>query len=145
MRRVWGIPALFVLCGAVFAAGMAFGGTPAAAIAPFVAFVLLAALQSPLAFPRSIGAAEAQRRSASDGRPIVFWRPGCMYCIRLRMRLGRRARQLHWVNIWLDPDAAATVRAANEGNETVPTVLVADRPHTNPDPQWVRDQLSRTA
>ena len=121
---------------------MAFSGPPTAAIAPFVAFVLFAAVHSPLVFPRSIGLAEARRRSASDGRPVVFWRPGCMYCLRLRMRLGRSARQLHWVNIWLDPQAAAAVRAVNEGNETVPTLLVADRPHTNPDPAWVREQLS---
>jgi hypothetical protein len=54
-------------------------------------------------FPRSISAQEAQRRSAVDGRPVVFWRPGCKYCLRLRIRLGRSARQLHWVNIWRDP------------------------------------------
>ena len=34
------------------------------------------------------------------------------------------------------------MRAANDGNETVPTVVVAGRPHTNPDPEWVREQLS---
>jgi glutaredoxin len=92
-------------------------------------------------FPRSISAQEAQRRSAVDGRPVVFWRPGCKYCIRLRIRLGRSARQLHWVSIWRDPAGAAAVRAANDGNETVPTVVVAGQPHTNPDPDWVREQL----
>ncbi|MCI3272310.1 hypothetical protein [Streptomyces cylindrosporus] len=39
---------------------------------------------------------------------------------------------------------AAAVRAANDGNETVPTVVVAGRPHTNPDPEWVREQLSQS-
>lgn len=50
--------------------------------------------------------------------------------------------RLHWVNIWHDPAGAAAVRTANDGNETVPTVFVAGRPHTNPDSAWVREQLS---
>ena len=58
-----------------------------------------AGVHSPLLFPRSIGTLEAQRRSAVDGRPVVFWRPGCKYCIRLRIRLVRSARHLHSVNI----------------------------------------------
>lgn len=103
-------------------------------------FVLLAGVNSPLVFPRSISALEAQRRSAADGRPIVYWRPGCTYCLRLRLRLGTKARQLYWVDIWRDPAGAEAVRAANDGNETVPTVVVAGRPHTNPAPEWVREQ-----
>ncbi|GAA1936818.1 glutaredoxin domain-containing protein [Streptomyces durmitorensis] len=133
---------LFVLCGALVATGQAFSGSPGAAAAFVLVFALLAAVYSPLVFPRSISAAEARRRSAVDGRPVVFWRPGCTYCLRLRLRLGRGARQLHWVDIWRDPDGAATVREANDGNETVPTVVVAGRPHVNPDPAWVREQLS---
>jgi hypothetical protein len=27
----------------------------------------------------------------------------------------------------------------------VPTVVVAGQPHTNPDPEWVREQLSPSA
>lgn len=57
---------------------------------------------------------EAQRRSAVDGRPVVFWRPGCAYCMRLRVRLGRGSRQVYWVDIWRDPAGAAAVRAADE-------------------------------
>lgn len=136
---------LLVLCGSVLAAGLLFSGTPGAAGALLLVFVLLAGVNSPLIFPRSIGALEAQRRSTVDGRPVVFWRPGCKYCMRLRIRLGRSARQVHWVDIWRDPAGAAAVRAANGGNETVPTVIVAGQPHTNPDPAWVREQLSRSA
>ncbi len=133
---------LFGSCGSVVAAGLVGSGSPGAAAALLLVFVLLAGMHSPLMFPRSIGAPEALRRSAADGRPVVFWRPGCKYCIRLRIRLGRSAHQLHWVDIWSDPAGAAVVRAANDGNETVPTVLVAGRPHTNPDPAWVRGQLA---
>ncbi|MEV4925357.1 glutaredoxin domain-containing protein [Streptomyces roseoverticillatus] len=145
MMRAWILPILLVLCGSVLAVGLVFSGTPSTAAAVLLVFVLLAGVNSPLAFPRPIGALEAQRRSEADGRPVVFWRPGCKYCFRLRIRLGRSARQLHWVDIWRDPDGAAVVRAANNGNETVPTVIVAGRPHTNPDPAWVREQLARSA
>lgn len=136
---------LLVLCGSAVATVLTFEGSPGAAAALLMVFVVLAGVNSPLIFPRPIGAREAQRRSAVDGRPVVFWRPGCKYCIRLRIRLGRSARQLHWVNIWRDPAGAAAVRAANDSNETVPTVVVAGQPHTNPDPGWVREQLSSSA
>ncbi|MFD5432083.1 glutaredoxin domain-containing protein [Kitasatospora sp. NPDC127067] len=142
MMRVWMLPLLLVLGGVAVASGPALDGNGGAAALFLVPFVGLAAVNSPLVFPKSLGAAEAQRRSAADGRPVVYWRPGCKYCLRLRLRLGRSARRLHWVDIWSDPEAAAVVRAANDGNETVPTVVVDGRPHTNPDPAWVRGQLS---
>ncbi|MGW7287409.1 glutaredoxin domain-containing protein [Streptomyces sp. NPDC054847] len=145
MTRAWILPVLLVLCGSVVAAWQMFNGAPGSATGFLLVFVLLAGVNSPLVFPRSISAAEAQRRSAVDGRPVVYWRPGCTYCLRLRIRLGRGARRLHWVDIWRDPAGAAAVRAANDGNETVPTVVVAGRPHTNPDPAWVQEQLSRHA
>ncbi|MFF8945827.1 glutaredoxin domain-containing protein [Streptomyces sp. NPDC014864] len=145
MMRAWLLPLSLVLCGSVVAAGLASRGSSPGAVAVLLTFVLTAGVYSPLVFPRSIGAVEAQRLSAADGRPVVFWRPGCTYCLRLRFRLGRRARRLHWVNIWRDPAGAAVVRTANEGDETVPTVVVAGRPHVNPDPAWVRRQLSRSA
>lgn len=143
MTRAWMLPILLVLCGSGVATGMVLNGSPGAASALLLVFVLLASVNSPLMFPRPIGALEAQRRSAVDGRPVIFWRPGCKYCVRMRIRLGRAARQAHWVDIWRDPAGAAVVRAANDGNETVPTVVVAGRPHTNPDPAWVREQLSQ--
>ncbi|MFD7014634.1 glutaredoxin domain-containing protein [Streptomyces sp. NPDC059928] len=145
MMRAWILPVLLVLHGSVLAAGLIFMGTPGAAAAVLLVFILLAGVHSPLMFPRPIGALEAQRRSAIDGQPVVFWRPGCKYCVRLRIRLGRSARQVHWVDIWRDPAGAAEVRAANDGDETVPTVIVAGQPYTNPDPAWVRKQLSRSA
>ncbi|MEV6161730.1 glutaredoxin domain-containing protein [Streptomyces sp. NPDC052052] len=145
MTRAWILPMVFVVCGSTLATGLFVRGAPGTAAALLLLWVLLAGVNSPLLFPRSIGALEAQRRSAADGRPIVFWRPGCRYCLRLRIRLGRSARQLHWVDIWRDPAGAAVVRAANEGNETVPTVVMSGRPHVNPDPEWLREQLSRPA
>lgn len=141
MMRVWILPMVLVLSGAVAATGLAFSGSSGAAAVLLVVFVLFAGVNSPLIFPRSISAVEAQRRSAVDGRPVVFWRPGCTYCLRLRIRLGRAAHQLHWVDIWRDPAGAAAVRVVNDGNETVPTLVLAGQAHTNPDPAWVRRQL----
>ncbi|MET7731950.1 glutaredoxin domain-containing protein [Streptomyces sp. NPDC005402] len=145
MTRVWLPPILFLLCGTGPAVGSLLDGNPGTAVVLLLVFVLLAGVNSPLAFPRSIGVVEARRRSAADGRPVVFWRPGCAYCLRLRMRLGRGAHRAHWVDIWRDPEGAAAVRAVNDGDETVPTVVVAGRSHVNPDPAWVRAQLSRSA
>jgi mycoredoxin len=144
MTRAWILPMLLVLCGSVLATGLIFSETTGVAAALLLVFVLLAGVNSPLVFPRSISALEAQRRSAVDGRPVVYWRSGCKYCLRLRIRLGRSARQLHWVDIWRDPAGAAAVRAVNDGNETVPTVFVAGQPHVNPHPEWVRKQLARS-
>ncbi|WP_333764220.1 glutaredoxin domain-containing protein [Streptomyces sp. IBSBF 2390] len=118
------------------------GDAPGAAAAQPLFFVLFAGITSPLVFPRSIGAAEAQARSAVDERPVVYRRAGCTYCLRLRFRLGRGARRLHWVHIRRDPAVAAALRAVNDGAETVPTVTVQGRPHVNPDPHWVRTQVS---
>ncbi|MFJ7126138.1 glutaredoxin domain-containing protein [Streptomyces sp. NPDC098101] len=141
MTRAWTFPLLFLLCGSAVA-GTALGESPGRAAVILLVFVLLAVAHSPLVFPRSVSVEEARRLGAVDGRPIVFWRPGCRYCLRLRARLGRDARRLHWVDIWRDPAGAAEVRAVNDGDETVPTVFVAGRPYVNPDPAWVRAQLS---
>ncbi|MEU0843533.1 glutaredoxin domain-containing protein [Streptomyces sp. NPDC005962] len=145
MRRPWILPVLIVLCGSAVAAVLLFKGDTVAAVALWLVFAVLAGVNSPLIFPRSVSEPEARRRSAADGRPVVYWRPGCAYCVRLRTRLGRRARKAHWVNIWRDPAGAAAVRAVNDGDETVPTVVVGGQAHVNPDPVWVREQLSQLA
>ncbi|XKK58995.1 hypothetical protein HFP71_22960 [Streptomyces sp. ARC32] len=142
MRRAWTGPVLLLVAGAGAATGPFVQGRIGTGIVLLLVFVLLAVLISPVVFPRSVGAVEAQRRSAVDGRPVVFWRPGCAYCMRLRIRLGRKARGLYWVDIWRDEDGAELVRGVNDGNETVPTLLVAGRAHTNPDPAWVREQVA---
>ncbi|MFF9177568.1 glutaredoxin domain-containing protein [Streptomyces sp. NPDC014793] len=142
MTRSWTVPALIGLCGVVIATGLFLGRGPGAAAPVLVWFVLLAVVYSPVIFPRPVGAEEARRRGAVDGRPIVYWRPGCKYCLRLRIGLGRDADRLHWVDIWRDPAGAAEVRAVNGGDETVPTVVIAGRPYVNPDPAWLRGRLS---
>jgi mycoredoxin len=134
MLRRWGPPAVLLALGAAFW----LLGRP---VWYFVALALLAVLVSPLVFPRSVTAAEAQRHTATDGRAIVYWRPGCPFCLRLRATLAGSARRVHWVDIWKDPEAAAAVRAVADGNETVPTVILAGVPHVNPDPRWLLRQV----
>ncbi|NML50162.1 hypothetical protein HHL19_10855 [Streptomyces sp. R302] len=136
--RVWGLPSVFVLVGVALAVGAIARGETGTGVVLLAVFLLLGGVNSPLFFPRSLTSAEALRRSRVDGRPVVYWRPGCSFCIRLRLRLGTRARRAYWVNIWRDPEAAAAVRAVNDGNETVPTVFLDGRAHTNPDPGWLR-------
>ncbi|MDJ0381439.1 glutaredoxin domain-containing protein [Streptomyces sp. G-G2] len=54
----------------------------------------------------------------------VYWRPGCVYCMKLWVKLRLTGTRYRPVNIWRDPGAAAYVRGVAQGNETVPTVRV---------------------
>ena len=80
--------------------------------------------------------------AAEQGEVVVYWRPGCPFCGRLRMRLGRKAKRATWVDIWRDEDAARFLRSVNDGNEIVPTVVIDGATHTNPDPKVVAAALS---
>ncbi|KDQ70513.1 mycoredoxin [Streptomyces halstedii] len=63
---------------------------------------------------------------------VVYWRPGCPYCMKLRLRLRFSGLTYTEVNIWRNPGAAAFVRSVADGNETVPTVAVAGHALVNP-------------
>ena len=141
MARRWGLSIGLVLLAVFSGVTSLAAGNVASGVAVFAVLGILAAIASPRAFPRSVTDAEARARSAEDGRPIVYWRPGCPYCIRLRTTLGRDAGRLHWVDIWSDPAGAATVRGVTGGDETVPTVVAADRSFVNPAPGLVRGLL----
>lgn len=79
-----------------------------------------------------------------DQNPVidVYWRPGCTYCmaLRLQLKLARIPTRRH--NIWADPDAAAKVRSVAGGNETVPTVVIGDVALVNPSVKQVRAALA---
>jgi glutaredoxin-like protein len=98
---------------------------------------------SPLQGGRSARHDEVVARPAHERQVVIYWRPGCVFCARLRGRLGRSGRRATWVNIWQDEAAAAYVRSVNDGNETVPTVVIDGEPMTNPDPSLVLERLSR--
>ncbi|PYC75017.1 hypothetical protein C7C45_03805 [Micromonospora arborensis] len=141
MLRRWTLAILMTVCGVLVAVSQLTDGLPVVGGVELLIFLVLALLLSPWAFPRSVNAAEAQRASVADGRPIVYWRPGCRYCLQLRFSLGRLARRAHWVDIWHDPAGAAAVRSVAGGNETVPTVVLAGQAVVNPDRAWFREQL----
>jgi mycoredoxin len=142
VTRRWGLAGLVAVLGVLLAGRQLAAGSLLLAAVYVVAFGVVAVLVSPRAFPRSVTDASARASSALDGRPIVYWRPGCPYCVRLRTTLGRDAGRLHWVDIWNDPAGAATVRGVTGGDETVPTVVAADRSYVNPAPALVRGLLS---
>lgn len=74
-----------------------------------------------------------------------YWRPGCPYCVALRQGLSRRGIPFEPVNIWEHPDAAARVRAAASGNETVPTVVVGEHALVNPSVAQVESLIAKAA
>jgi mycoredoxin len=72
----------------------------------------------------------------------VYWRPGCPYSGRLRLAVRKDRERIAWVNIWQDDAGRAFVASVNDGNETVPTVVIDGTPHTNPDPALLRAALA---
>lgn len=71
--------------------------------------------------------------TVTDTSPvIVYWRPGCLYCTGLRRRLLQLGVRTTEINIWDDPSGAAAVRGYADGNETVPTVVIAGTAMVNP-------------
>ncbi|MEU8815016.1 glutaredoxin domain-containing protein [Actinoplanes sp. NPDC048796] len=138
MVRRW-LPSIVVVVAAVFLVGVWLrDGRVLTAVLMGALLLAGAVALSPRGFPASVSDAAAREASAHDGRPIVYWRPGCPYCARLRVSLGRRASQLHWVDIWQDPAGAASVRDITGGDETVPTVVTSGDSFVNPSPGLVR-------
>jgi mycoredoxin len=68
----------------------------------------------------------------------VYWRPGCPYSARLRVRLRLARIPFDAVNIWENAEAAAIVRSVNDGDELVPTVRIGERFMSNPSVRDVR-------
>ena len=75
----------------------------------------------------------------------VYWRPGCPFCAHLRRGMRRAGLTPTEVDIWQDPAAAATVRGIADGNETVPTVVVAGTGLVNPTVAQVLQALQAVA
>lgn len=75
--------------------------------------------------------------SGATSEIVVYWRPGCMFCSSLRRRLDKQKVPHVLVNIWDDPNGAATVRSLAGGNETVPTVTVGPAAMVNPSLQQI--------
>ena len=104
--------------------------------------LMLAWWTSPIAYGISKKHGDVMALPDEQRRVVVYWRPGCIFCHRLRGGLGKDAKRVTWINIWQDAEAAEFVRSHNDGNETVPTVVIDGEVHTNPDPRFVRDALA---
>ena len=63
---------------------------------------------------------------------VIYWRPDCVYCLDLLLRLKFTRLRYRKVDIRKDADARAFVRSVADGNETVPTVVVAGQAMVNP-------------
>ena len=74
---------------------------------------------------------------------ILYWRPGCGFCVRLARTLDAMDIEPELRNIWEEPDAAAFVRSVNRGNYFVPTLLVGDIALLNPSPAEVSEALAK--
>ena len=64
--------------------------------------------------------------------PIVYYKPGCPFGIRLRLSLRLHGAAFHAVRFRDDQEGAAMVRALNHGDEISPTVRVDDTWLINP-------------
>ncbi len=71
--------------------------------------------------------------------PVVYFKPGCPFGIRLRTALTLHRVPHRSVRFRDDEDGAARVRDVNDGNEISPTVHVAGRWLTNPGWREVRE------
>lgn len=77
------------------------------------------------------------------GAVTMFSTTWCGYCTRLKSQLDREGIAYTEVNIEHDPEAAAFVMTANQGNQTVPTLLFPDgATATNPSLLEVKKRLA---
>ncbi|HUV11870.1 MAG TPA: glutaredoxin domain-containing protein [Acidimicrobiia bacterium] len=74
-----------------------------------------------------------------------YTRAGCGISLMLQRALVRRGVPIRVHDIWVDPDAAARVRAAARGHETVPTIGIGAKVMVNPRASDVVGVLERLA
>jgi mycoredoxin len=76
----------------------------------------------------------------------MYSTPWCGYCHRLKSQLDREGIPFDIVDIEQDPSAAQVVETANNGNQTVPTLIYADgTAQTNPSLIQVKEKLAALA
>jgi mycoredoxin len=76
----------------------------------------------------------------------MYTTPWCGYCHRLQGQLDREGIDYAVVDIEQTPDAANIVESANNGNQTVPTLVYSDgTAQTNPSIMQVKQKLETLA
>ncbi|RMB59964.1 hypothetical protein EAX62_09570 [Tessaracoccus antarcticus] len=134
MSKLVVIVALFVAIIAILARGTSLWWVAALTVvgAGLVAFTFRRGRHTPWATARG---------HVASGHAVVFWKPGCVFCERLLLAMGKDDR-ITWVNVWADKDANAEVRRLNGGDELTPTALVGERVLRNPSAQDMIEYLS---
>jgi mycoredoxin len=80
------------------------------------------------------------------GKFTMYTTPWCGYCHRLKSQLDREGIEYDVVDIEQDPAAAGVVESANNGNQTVPTLVYTDgTAQTNPSVAQVKEKLAALA
>jgi mycoredoxin len=73
----------------------------------------------------------------------LYSTPWCGYCHRLKGQLTREGITFAEVDIEQQPEAASVVESANNGNQTVPTLIFSDGTSlTNPSVAQVKAKLA---
>ncbi len=73
----------------------------------------------------------------------MYSTPWCGYCHRLKSQLDREGIPFDVVDIEQDPSAVTIVETANNGNQTVPTLVYSDgSSQTNPSLAQVKKKLA---
>lgn len=81
--------------------------------------------------------------STSTSSFTMYSTPWCGYCKRLKSQLDREGITFEIIDIEQQPEAAAIVESANNGNQTVPTLVYADgTAQTNPSVAQVKAKLA---
>lgn len=140
MQRYFWAPIL--VGGIVFAFSISNWRVTPMSVLVSLCVLLVSWWMSPLNGGKSRTHAELSDLPDAERRVVIYWRPGCMFCQRLKGALRDEGKEAIWINIWQDDEGAAFVRSVNDGNETVPTVVIEGEAHTNPDPQTVREALA---
>ncbi|AMY21797.1 glutaredoxin domain-containing protein [Rhodococcoides fascians] len=136
--RQWVIAAVAAVAGFAL---VNFGNIASSMVIMVLVVVFLLVLTTPVLYPRSASDDASRVFATEKSVPLIYWRPGCIFCLRLRVALLLRGKKAVWTNIRADAAAAARVRSVNDGNETVPTVFVGTEHRTNPSPSWVVEQF----
>jgi mycoredoxin len=84
--------------------------------------------------------------TAIEAGVTMYTTPWCGYCHRLKSQLDREGIAYDVVDIEEQPEAALIVESANDGNQTVPTLVYSDgTAQTNPSVAQVKDKLAALA
>ena len=95
---------------------------------------------------KSIGSSRSSSAGNGEAAVTMYSTQWCGYCHRLKSQLDREGIPFDIVDIEQDPAAAQVVETANNGNQTVPTLIYSDgTAQTNPSLIQVKDKLAALA